>query len=83
MTEPCDQFNSGLPMSFPDDEFEDQSGVLSVRAACRKRLHRIPLLLGPRWSPRGGDPPTPSGPEGSSGNGYAGRRGAAGAVPFL
>ena len=38
---------------------------------------------GPRRSPRGGDPRTPSGPEGSSGNGDAGRRGVAGADTFI
>jgi len=46
------------------------------------RCHRIPLLLGPRWSPRVGDPRTPSGLEGSSGNGDVGRRGVAGADSF-
>ena len=45
--------------------------------------HRIPFRLGPRWSPRGGDPRTPPGPEGSNGNGDAGRRGVADADSSL
>ena len=43
------------------------------------RTYEVDAKMGPRWSPRGGDPRTPSGPEGSSGNGDAGRRGVAGA----
>jgi DNA polymerase-3 subunit gamma/tau len=39
--------------------------------------------MGPRWSPRGGDPRTPSGLEGSSGSGDVGRRGVAGADSLI
>jgi hypothetical protein len=66
-----------LPRDFQIRACTEFALTLAERAATA-----YPLKL-PRRSPRGGDPRTPSGPEGSSGNGDAGRRGVAGADSFI